>query len=77
MGPKRRQLTIREKSQIIQEVEENPDLRKGEIARRFNIPPSTLSTILKNKRAILASERKYGVASTCPKTNKLSTFDNL
>ena len=57
MGPKRRQLTFREKSRIIQEVEENPDLRKGEIARRFNIPPSTLSTILKNKRAILASER--------------------
>nr|1BW6_A Chain A, PROTEIN (CENTROMERE PROTEIN B) [Homo sapiens] len=56
MGPKRRQLTFREKSRIIQEVEENPDLRKGEIARRFNIPPSTLSTILKNKRAILASE---------------------
>ncbi|XP_004840793.1 major centromere autoantigen B [Heterocephalus glaber] len=77
MGPKRRQLTFREKSRIIQEVEENPDLRKGEIARRFNIPPSTLSTILKNKRAILASERKYGVASTCRKTNKLSPYDKL
>ncbi|XP_012494754.1 PREDICTED: major centromere autoantigen B isoform X1 [Propithecus coquereli] len=77
MGPKRRQLTFREKSRIIQEVEENPTLRKGEIARRFNIPPSTLSTILKNKRAILASERKYGVASTCRKTNKLSPYDKL
>ncbi|XP_020856668.1 major centromere autoantigen B [Phascolarctos cinereus] len=77
MGPKRRQLTFREKSYIIQEVEKNPDLRKGEIARRFNIPPSTLSTILKNKRAILASERKFGVASTCRKTNKLSPYDKL
>ncbi|XP_001380458.2 major centromere autoantigen B [Monodelphis domestica] len=77
MGPKRRQLTFREKSHIIQEVEKNPDLRKGEIARRFNIPPSTLSTILKNKRAILASERKFGVASTCRKTNKLSPYDKL
>ncbi|XP_006877752.1 PREDICTED: major centromere autoantigen B [Chrysochloris asiatica] len=76
-APGGRQLTFREKSRIIQEVEENPDLRKGEIARRFNIPPSTLSTILKNKRAILASERKYGVASTCRKTNKLSPYDKL
>ena len=36
-----------------------------------------MSTILKNKRAILASERKYGVASTCRKTNKLSPYDKL
>ncbi|KAM7338579.1 hypothetical protein ACRRTK_002063 [Alexandromys fortis] len=72
MGPKRRHLAFREKSRTIQEVEENPD--QGEIARCFNMPPPTLSTILKNKRAILASEGKYGVASTCCKTNKLSQY---
>ena len=41
-------LTIAEKVNIISEVTKSGK-QKNEIAKQFNIPPSTLSTILKNK----------------------------
>jgi len=45
-------LTIAEKVNIISEVTKSGK-QKNEIAKQFNIPPSTLSTILKNKDDIL------------------------
>jgi len=49
-------LTIAEKVNIISEVTKSGK-QKNEIAKQFNISPSTLSTILKNKDDIL---QKYG-----------------
>jgi hypothetical protein len=45
-------LTIAKKVNIISEVTKSGK-QKNEIAKQFNIPPSTLSTILKNKDDIL------------------------
>ncbi|XP_015367240.1 PREDICTED: major centromere autoantigen B-like [Diuraphis noxia] len=55
-------LIIAEKVNIISDVTKS-GIKKNEIAKKFNIPPSTLSTILKNKDDIL---QKY-------ETNKGST----
>jgi hypothetical protein len=45
-------LIIAEKVNIISEVTKSGK-QKNEIAKQFNIPPSTLSTILKNEDDIL------------------------
>lgn len=54
-------LSVKQKVQIIEVVESNEKQNKknfkSEVAKQFNIPQSTLSTILKNKVAIL--ERFY------------------
>lgn len=50
--PARKCLTLEQKVQLIREVEKG-GRQKSEIARQFGIPPSTLSTVLKNKDAIL------------------------
>ena len=51
---KRRQkgLSLKEKIEIINEVEKNPHKRKTAIADSFKIPPSTLTCILKNRDKI-------------------------
>ena len=48
---KRKSISIREKISIIDAVDRG-DKSKQEIAKQFNIPPSTLSTILKNREII-------------------------
>ncbi|XP_054719284.1 tigger transposable element-derived protein 6-like [Uloborus diversus] len=45
-------LSIQEKKRLIEEVEKGSK-KKNQIAKEFGIPSSTLSTILKNKEAIL------------------------
>ncbi|KAH7976637.1 hypothetical protein HPB52_017084 [Rhipicephalus sanguineus] len=50
--PARKCLTLEQKVQLIREVEKE-GRQKSEIARQFGIPPSTLSTVLKNKNAVL------------------------
>jgi hypothetical protein len=42
---KRKKLTIAEKVKIIQEVEKNPSMPAIEIARKFNLAPSSLFCI--------------------------------
>lgn len=51
MAEKRRRcaLTVEVKRKIIKCVEDNPTKKKQDIAKEFNIPQSTLSTVLKNK----------------------------
>ncbi|KAL1476352.1 hypothetical protein MTO96_018628 [Rhipicephalus appendiculatus] len=49
-------LSLATKVKIIQELDRN-DLSKTEIAKKFNIPKSTLSRILKNKGKI--DEARY------------------
>ena len=49
-------LTIKQKLEIIDLVEKaEPGKKKKEIAAELSIPPSTLSTILRNKSALMAS----------------------
>jgi hypothetical protein len=50
---KRKKLTISEKVKIIQEVEKNPRMPTIEIAQKFNLAPSSLFCIMKNKQLIL------------------------
>jgi len=72
MCPKRKLviLTIAAKVNIISEVTKSGK-PKNEIAKQFNIPPSTLSTILKNKNDIL---RKY---ETDKSNSKIIAYLNL
>ena len=46
-------LTLAQKVKLIDEVEQNPHLKKKDIASKYGIPPNTLSTILKDKETIL------------------------
>jgi centromere protein B len=66
-------LTISEKVNIISEVTKNGK-QKNEIAKQFNIPPSTLSTILKNKDDIL---RKYKINKGSMKRMKISEYPDI
>jgi hypothetical protein len=45
MATKRKKLTILEKVKIIHEVENNPNTPAIEIARKFNLPPSSLPAL--------------------------------
>uniref|UniRef100_UPI00398F1D92 major centromere autoantigen B-like n=1 Tax=Pristiophorus japonicus TaxID=55135 RepID=UPI00398F1D92 len=72
-GQKYKTLTIEEKYNIIKYVEEHPEKMKKVVAQKFNIPPATLSTYLKNKERIAAdhqqnfsSRRKRMRTSSCP-----------
>lgn len=53
MGPtvKRKQFSLKEKKNIISEVDKG--LKKGEVAKKYGISPSTMSTILKDRESIL------------------------
>jgi hypothetical protein len=57
---KRKKLTIVEKVKTIQAVEKNPSTPAIEIARKFNLAPSSLFCIMKNKQLILDKEVKCG-----------------
>ncbi|XP_041067436.1 major centromere autoantigen B-like [Carcharodon carcharias] len=72
-GQKYKTRTIEEKYKIIKYVEEHPEKMKKAVAQKFNIPPATLSTFLKNKERIAAdhqqnfsSRRKRMRTSACP-----------
>ncbi|KRX19649.1 Tigger transposable element-derived protein 4 [Trichinella nelsoni] len=59
----RRQITTAQKLQIIQTVDENPNMKRIDIARMMKIPSSTLNTILA-KRKTLESACNDGNSST-------------
>lgn len=46
---KRCAISVETKRKIIKCVEDNPTKKKSDVAKEFNIPPSTLATILKKK----------------------------
>ncbi|KRX72758.1 Tigger transposable element-derived protein 6 [Trichinella sp. T6] len=58
-----RQITTSQKLQIIQTVDENPNMKRIDIARMMKIPSSTLNTILA-KRTTLESACNDGNSST-------------
>ena len=49
---KRKALTISFKMEVIQAAEKDPKLSKISLARKFDLPESTLRGILKNKDSI-------------------------
>ena len=42
-------LTVEFKWKVLKAIEENPTKKKVDIAKEFDIPPSTLATIIKRK----------------------------
>ncbi|KAJ4437508.1 hypothetical protein ANN_17653 [Periplaneta americana] len=57
-----RQITNEENWSIIEEVDPNPHMKRIDIARKLNIPPSTLNMIVSKRKTIEAmySEEKSG-----------------
>lgn len=55
---KRKALDLKEKFSILEDVDKG--IKKNEIASHYNIPPSTLSTIIKQREAILSEWEKCG-----------------
>ena len=49
-------LTLKRKLEILDEVEKTSSKKKKDIASHFGIPPSTLSTLLKDKDKIRSSQ---------------------
>jgi hypothetical protein len=74
---KRKKLTIAEKVKIIQEVEKNPSMPAIEIAQKFNLAPSSLLCIMKNKQLILDEEVKCGGEAIKRKNIKSSPYDEM
>lgn len=71
---KRKCLSVSEKISIIHEVDKG--VKKKDIAQKFGIPPSSLSTILKNRDVILqeADQRKESLVR---KKLKSSMYDDI
>lgn len=67
-------LSIDEKYRLIKEVESG--LRKKDVAIKYAVPASTVSTILKNKQAII-SAIENGAASGSSKRLKNPTYVNV
>ncbi|XP_055943762.1 uncharacterized protein LOC129974966 isoform X1 [Argiope bruennichi] len=77
MIPKRRILSLKEKGDIIEEVDRSPNVSKVKLAKKFNLATSTLATILANRNAILKTIAKCGVASSKRKNSRTSPYQFL
>ncbi|CAL1264117.1 unnamed protein product [Larinioides sclopetarius] len=77
MVPKRRILSLKEKGEIIQEVDRSPHLSKVKLAEKFNLATSTLATILANRDAILKTIAKCGALSSKRKNSRASPYQYL
>ena len=67
---KRQQFSLKEKREIVLEVEKGG--KKGGIAKKYGISPSTLSTFLKQKSKI---EQNIDAAALGPQQKKMRTAD--
>ncbi|XP_054706706.1 tigger transposable element-derived protein 4-like [Uloborus diversus] len=71
-------LTIEEKVDLIKDVENNPTVKKKDLALKYGIPPNTLSTIMSNKEKILEHyETKGGSANLNRKKIKECTYTDI
>jgi hypothetical protein len=68
-------LTLDEKANLILEIKKNPQLKKKDVAAKYGIPPSTLSTILKDKQKILS--RHGSGADSSSKRAKTCAFPDV
>ncbi|KAL4083933.1 hypothetical protein QTP88_029249 [Uroleucon formosanum] len=71
---KRKQFSLEEKKNIISEVDNG--LKKGEVAKKYGISPSTLSTILKNRESIL-KQLKTSVFDPSRKRMRKAQFEDV
>ncbi|XP_046406279.1 tigger transposable element-derived protein 4-like [Ischnura elegans] len=75
--PKKQVRTLKDRLQIIEEVEKNPGEKRVDIAKRLRWSASTLNSIIAEKREIREQIEKCGSASKKRKTGKESTFAEL
>lgn len=61
----RKALSLSDKLQIIKKVDENPQSKRGDLAKELNIPASTLCTIMSKRKFIEDSAASSG--SSCSK----------
>lgn len=71
---KRKNLSIQEKMRIFSFIDENPNIKHVEVAAKFEIPTSTLSTILKNRKDV---EGKATVGSVKRKRVREAKYADL
>jgi ribosomal protein L15 len=67
-------LSIQDKFNLIKDV--NSGFKKKDIAIKYGVPKSTVSTILKNKEKVIKAIEEGTVSQNCKKLKK-GTFENL
>lgn len=77
MSRNRSPLTLGEKLRIIEEAEKRKGATKASIAREFNIPESSLKTILAKKDSILANASKFGLKRKAAKEGKYVDMEKV
>jgi hypothetical protein len=68
-------LTISDKYKLLKDVESG--IRKKDVAAKFNIPASTVSTILKKRAEIIKVVENAGETCTNNKRLKKPTYENV
>lgn len=76
MGPtvKRKQFSLEEKKNITSEIDKG--LKKGKVAKKYGISPSTLSTILKDRESIL-KQLQFSVFDPSRKRMRKAQFEDV
>jgi hypothetical protein len=76
MPPKRviKTLSIQDKFNLIKDVDSG--FKKKDIAIKYGVPKSTVSTILKNKEKVIKAIEEGTVSQNCKKLKK-GTFENV
>jgi len=80
MGAKRKSLTLSEKLHVIEEIDKNPGETRTDIAKRLQLPSSTLNGIYAKKEELQAAAEKSGSSSkTIKKVRQVSneTLDGV
>ncbi|GFU39838.1 major centromere autoantigen B [Nephila pilipes] len=68
---KRKCLSIKQKKIILQEVDK--DIKKNDIALKFDIPPNSLSTIIKNRDKL----QNYDSSNSCSKGLRTCVYEDV
>jgi hypothetical protein len=76
MPPKRviKTLSIQDKFNLIKDVDSG--FKKKDIAIKYGVPKSTVSTILKNKKKVIKAIEEGTVSQNCKRLKK-GTFENV
>ncbi|XP_022203178.2 major centromere autoantigen B-like [Nilaparvata lugens] len=72
MAEKRKSLSVDFKRKVLKFIEENPHKKKVDIAKEFNITPTTLSTILRNENRY---EDEGGLSGQCKRAEPAELQD--
>lgn len=70
---KRKSLSVAEKVALLKDVDSG--VRKKDVALKFGIPPSTVSTIIKNRESVLKTHENVGADRKRSKTCKYDDVD--